>query len=343
MDDTFANNNLMTALKNYSLLIFSVTFLIFSFSCKWVFKKDTEESTTITKKGQLSINGTFVVDERGIPVVLKGMSFFWSQWEGEYYNYDCVKWLRDDWKCDVVRAAMGVEADSGYLEFPGVELEKIKRVIDAGIKLGIYVIVDWHSHFAERQTDEAVKFFSLIAEEYGEYPNIIYEIYNEPLRVSWDSVIKPYAETVIRAIRDIDPDNIIIVGTPFWSQDVDIASGNPLKADNIAYAVHFYAATHKQSLRDKCRTALDNGLCIWVSEFGTCSSDGDGEINYEEMNAWLKFMDENKISWCNWSIADKEETASALKPGADPSGGWDMDMLSESGLYIRKLLIEDRQ
>ena len=36
-----------------------------------------------------------------------------------------------------------------------------------------------------------------MAKKYGKHPNIIYEIYNEPLVVSWDDVIKPYAENVI--------------------------------------------------------------------------------------------------------------------------------------------------
>lgn len=279
-----------------------------------------------------------MVNQNDNPVALRGMSLFWSQWMGKYYNYDCIKWLRDDWNCDVIRAALGIGSDSGYLAFPDIEMKKITEVIDAGIELGIYVVVDWHSHFAERSTDAAVIFFSKIAEEYGGYPNIIYEIYNEPLIVSWDTIIKPYSETVIAAIRKFDPDNIIIVGTPRWSQDVDVAAKNPIAGRNIAYAFHFYASTHKQNFRDKCQVAIDSGLALWASEFGTCFSDGDGDINYEELTAWMNFMNKYKISWCNWSVADKPETSSILKPNADPRGGWSTDMLTESGILIREIL-----
>ena len=45
-----------------------------------------------------------------------------------------------------------------------------------------------------------------------------YELYNEPLNRSWDNELKPYAEFVGGKIRAIDPDNLIIMGTPNWTQ-----------------------------------------------------------------------------------------------------------------------------
>lgn len=330
----------MTTPGKASLLLLSCLFIIIFYTCCLNSHSGAELQTPVEKNGQLSINGAYMVNQEGKPITLRGMSLFWSQWMGKYYNYDCIKWLRDDWHCEVVRAALGVGSDIGYMAFPEVEMKKITEVIEAGIKLGIYIVVDWHSHFAERTTGEAVSFFSRIAEDYGEYPNIIYEVYNEPLNVSWDTVVKPYAEQVIAAIRKYDKNNIVIVGTPRWSQDVDIAAQNPIDDQNVAYAFHFYASTHKQLFRDKCQVAIDSGLALWVSEFGTCFSDGDGAINYEELNTWMDFMKKNKISWCNWSVADKEETSSILKPNADPRGNWPDDMLTESGLLIRNILSE---
>lgn len=330
----------MTTLRKASLFLLSCLFLPIFYAGSLNSRSKTDLQTPVDKNGQLSISGVYMVNQEGKPVALRGMSLFWSQWMGKYYNYDCIKWLRDDWHCEVVRAALGVESDSGYLAFPENEMKKVTEVIEAGIKLGIYIVVDWHSHFAEKSTEEAISFFSRIAEDYGEYSNIIYEIYNEPLNVSWDSVVKPYAEQVIAAIRKVDKDNLVIVGTPRWSQDVDIAAQNPINDKNVAYAFHFYASTHKQLFRDKCQVAVDSGLALWASEFGTCFSDGDGDINYEELSAWMDFMKKNKISWCNWSVADKKETSSILKPGANPGGKWPEDMLTESGLLIRQILTQ---
>jgi endoglucanase len=298
----------------------------------------TENLRIVDQYGQLQVNGTRIVNEYGDTVALRGMSLFWSQWIGKYYNYDCIEWLRDDWKCMVVRAAMAVES-GGYLDNPETEMNKVKTVIDACIDLGIYVIVDWHSHHAESQTEDAITFFTEIATLYGDEPNLIYEIYNEPLQVSWTNVIKPYADTVIAAIRAIDTNNIILVGTPTWSQDVDIAAGDPIDDENVAYSLHFYATTHTGWLRSKATYALSRGIALWVNEFGTCESSGDGIINYAEMETWFDFMDQRMISWCNWSIADKDETSAALIPGASDTGGWTSDQITESGTLVRDRLI----
>jgi len=288
--------------------------------------------------GQLKVAGNQIVSQRGDSVALRGMSLFWSQWIGKYYTYDCMKWLRDDWKCTVVRAAMAVEF-GGYLTNPDTEMKKVKTVIDACIDLGIYVIVDWHDHHAHNHQAEAITFFKEIASLYGNKPNIIYEIYNEPKQISWADVVKPYAEAVINEIRTIDSDNIIIVGTPTWSQDVDVAATNPLNFENVAYALHFYAATHKQYLRDKAISALNKGVALFVSEYGTCEHTGKGFLDYDEVGKWFDFMDEHKLSWCNWSIADKNETSAALKSGASATGNWSSSDLSESGALVRGKII----
>lgn len=313
------------------LFLLTVTALIYA-------KTDSDPSV-VDLYGQLRVDGNRIVSEDGEPVILRGMSLYWSQWKPEYYNEDCIEWLKEDWKCTVVRAAMAVDA-GGYLQNPEEEKNKVYDVVEACIDLGLYVIIDWHDHEAENHEEEAVAFFSEMAEYYADEPNVIYEIFNEPLQVSWTDVVKPYSEAVIEAIRVYDPDNIIIAGTPSWCQEVTAPVSDPLDYDNIVYALHYYATTHIQWLRSRSATALSNGLALFVSEFGTCEYTGDGVINYTENEAWFDFMEENMISWCNWSIADLTETSAALHPGASGTGGWSEEDLKESGAYIRDLIIE---
>jgi len=326
-------NKKVNYIKNFTISVFLSVMIFFAISCN---DTETEETLKIVDLyGQLRVEGSNIIGQNGDSVVFRGMSFFWSQWIDKYYNYDCIKWLRDDWKCTVVRAAMGIEPD-GYLANPAKEKEKVKTVINACIDLGIYVIVDWHDHNAQEHETEAIAFFKEIASEYGNHPNIIYEIYNEPTQVSWSEVVKPYSEAVIEEIRSIDEDNLIIVGTPTWSQDVDIAATDPIVLKNILYALHYYASSHKQSLRDKATAALGMGAALFVSEYGICEYTGDGIIDLDEANIWYMFMDDYNLSWCNWSIADKDESASALKPGANPRGNWSEEDLSESGKIVRE-------
>lgn len=296
--------------------------------------------TPVELHGDLRVSGNKIVDKNGAPVQLRGMSFFWSQWMGQYYNKWTVDWLIDDWKVIILRAAMGVkheESQSGYL-YDASEKEKVRIVVREAIRRGIYVIIDWHDHFAFDHVKESKRFFEEMAKTYGKYPNVIYEIYNEPKQISWTDTVKPYSETIVKTIRAIDPDNLILIGTPAWCQDVDEAARNPLEERNLAYSLHFYAATHKDDIREKARYALDKGLALFVSEFGTCLASGNGYLDSAETENWFRFMDENSLSWCNWSIGDKKETASALLPGTSPSGHWKENCLTESGRMIRAKL-----
>ncbi|HOK52643.1 MAG TPA: glycoside hydrolase family 5 protein [Bacteroidales bacterium] len=177
-----------------------------------------------------------------------------------------------------------------------------------------------------------------MARKFNLFPNIIYETFNEPEKIDWNDSIKPYHGAVIAEIRKYDKRNLIIVGTPTWSQDVDVAADNPIKAENIAYTLHYYAATHKQWLREKMVAALNKGLPIFVTEYGLCEASGDGPIDFEESVTWWNMLDEYKISYCNWAIYDKKESAAALLPIASTKGGWPLDLLTSSGKLVRAKL-----
>jgi endoglucanase len=318
-------------MKKYLLLI------VLSLPASGVFAQ-ADTATFVQTHGQLSVQGTQLVDAKGEPVVLRGMSFGWHVWWPQFWNAEAVKWLRDDWHCTVLRAAMGIEPEGGYLRSPETSKKLVRTVVDACIQNGMYVIIDWHDHHATAHLHESRAFFVEMARAYGKHPNVIYEIYNEPERESWEAV-KAYSESMIAAIRAVDPDNIILVGSPHWDQDVHIAADDPITGvANIMYTLHFYAATHKQSLRDRGDYALKKGLPIFVSEYGGCEATGRGPLNMEEWEAWIDWMEGHKISWCKWSIADKDETCSVLVPRARATGGWPLSDLKPSGVHTRKLL-----
>ena len=290
----------------------------------------------VKKHGQLKVDSTQLKDNTGKPIVLRGASFGWHNWWPRFYNKGAVNWLANDWGCNVVRAAMGIEPEKGYLKDPAGSIEKIEAVVDAAIKEGIYVIIDWHSH--NIQLKEAKEFFAKMASKYGKYPNVIYEIFNEPDQESWAEV-KAYSAAIISTIRAIDHDNIILVGNPHWDQDIHTVADDPLTGfTNIMYTVHFYAATHKQGLRDRCEYALKKGIPIFISESAGMESSGDGPINNEEWIKWIEWCEKNKISWITWSISDKDETCSILKQSASSEGKWKDEDLKESGIKLRALL-----
>ena len=290
----------------------------------------------VKEHGALSVKGTKLVDQNGKVVVLRGVSYGWHNWWPRFYNQETVKWLSNDWGCTVLRAAMGVEPKGGYLDSPDWSKEKIESVVDGAIGNGIYVLIDWHSHGI--QLEAAKKFFREMAQKYGKYPNVIYEIFNEPVRDPW-SKIKEYSVEVIKAIREIDPHNVILVGSPHWDQDINLVADDPITGfNNIMYTLHFYAATHGKDLRDKADYALSKNIPLFVSESAGMSASGDGPINYEAWQAWRDWMEQRQISWIVWSISDKNETCSMLYPTASSEGNWSEKDLKESGVKTRELL-----
>jgi aryl-phospho-beta-D-glucosidase BglC (GH1 family) len=230
---------------------------------------------------------------------------------------------------------MGVEDPGGYLDNKTTNKNRVKTIVDAAIDEGIYVIIDWHSHHAEDNTNEAALFFQEMANLYGEYDNVIYEIYNEPLDISWSTIIKPYAISIIAAIRSIDPDNLIVVGTPEWSQRVDLAAADPITGySNIAYTLHFYSIHHQQWLRDRASAALESGIALFVTEWGSIGY----SLVDSEANEWMAWCFTNKISHCNWAVNDKEEEWSILIPGASTTAGWSDDDLTKAGKLARNII-----
>ena len=298
--------------------------------------------TPVDVHGQLSIKGANIVDQNGDIVSFSGPSLYWSNtgWPGaKYYTKGVVDWVKSDWGATIIRAAMGVGPESGAYLTDASNKTRLKTVVDAAIAAGIYVIIDFHCHHAEDYQAQSIAFFKEMATTYGSYPNIIYEIYNEPLAISWNNVLKPYAESVISEIRKIDTKNIVVVGTPNWSQDVDVAAQNPITAySNIAYTLHFYAGTHTQSLRDKATVAINKGLALIVTEWGSVNADGSGAVATASTNDWLAFMKKYNLTNCNWSICDANEGASALTGGSSTNGNWSDANLTASGKVTKSIV-----
>ena len=294
----------------------------------------------VSAHGRLQVTRGRIVGADGKPVSLAGVSYGWSQWEAKrFFNAGVVNWLKQDWHAAIIRAPLGIHEEAGYFQDPVENLNRVTAAIDAAIAADVYVIVDWHDHNAHLHTARAIGFFQEIARRYGTRPNLIYEIYNEPKTgYTWKLDVKPYAEQVIAAIRAIDPDNLIVVGTPNWSQDVDIAAADPVKDGNVAYTLHFYAGTHKQKLRDKAVKAMELGATLFVTEWGTCEASGDGPVDTASVETWMQFLREHQISHCNWAIYDKRETAAIVQRSASSLGGWADADLTPSGRYVRELV-----
>lgn len=310
---------------------------------------DLQNAASNSYYGKLHVNGKFLSDKNNKPVQLKGISTHGIAWFPQYINKDTFKTFKEDWNMNVIRLSMYTEDYGGYCSSDNNQKEYLKSLIykgiDAAKELNMYVIVDWHILNDKNpliHVDEAIKFFNEVSSKYGNDPHILYEICNEPNGdTSWED-IKSYSNKVIPVIRNNAPDSIIIVGTPNWSQDVDIASESPIENyDNLMYSLHFYADTHKDDLRNKMNKAIENGLPIFVTEYGLCDASGNGSINIPESNKWINALNKNNISYVAWNLSNKDESSAILSHLTEETVNFSSSDLSASGEWIKYMLTKN--
>lgn len=296
--------------------------------------------------GRLHVEGTYLADKDDKLVQLRGVSTHGLGWFPQYVNEAAIRQFNEEWGCNVFRLAMYTAEGAGYCTNGDDQKAKLKKLVHKGVEAAIaedmYVIIDWHvlqDQDPNKYKDEAKKFFEEMAKTYKDDPHVIYEICNEPNGGTTWSMIKKYALEVIPVIRKHAPNAIIIVGTPTWSQDVDIAAKDPItEYDNIMYALHFYAETHQDNLRNKCKTAVKKGLPIFVTEYGICDASGNGVINEKQANIWIDLLDSYGISHVMWNLANKNESSSMIAAGNPKVNGFTEKDLSKSGKWFVNML-----
>ena len=298
-------------------------------------------NSPVALNGKLKVSGTQLVNECGNPIQLRGMSTHGPQWFRNCYSEASLDVLVKDWGISIFRLAMYVE-EQGYITNPSGWRQWIDSYVDYCGQRGIYCLIDWHvlnPGNPNAHKDDAIEFWKYMSQKHGQKAHVLYEICNEPNGVGWSDV-KNYATDVVKAIRDNNDNTVIIIGTPTWSQDVDIASSDKVNGTNIMYTLHFYAGSHRGELRSKAQSALNNNAPIFVTEFGTSHASGDANYSPDETKTWISWLNERKISWVCWSFSDKGEVSATLVPGSCDSRNW--SNLSECGQLIKGLISENK-
>jgi endoglucanase len=285
-------------------------------------------------RGRLTlVNGIQLVDQFGETVQLRGISSHGLQYFPNCVTKDSIEYLVTTWGINVFRAVVYVDAvDNGYEVNADFFDNFIINIVQWCKELGIYVIIDWHvllsgdpnAHLDSRGADTglAVDFWTKYATLYKDETHVLYEIANEPNNIDWPTVLD-YHNSIIGVIRAIDSEAIIIAGTTKWCQEINLAYENPVDEPyNVMYAFHFYASEHSNLL--PLFEQYMHLMPLFVSEWRISDSTGSGTYSPDVAEQFLdKFagLDDSVpprrvVSWVQWSIADKADTASLLQPGA---------------------------
>ncbi|MBQ3720462.1 MAG: glycoside hydrolase family 5 protein [Fibrobacter sp.] len=295
--------------------------------------------------GALGTNGNKIVGQKsGKEAMLRGMSMFWSDATGiQYYNKEVIKWAVNNLKIDVFRYAMGVQyydSDGGtsnklddnysYMKAGDTQKSKIDQMVEAAIENDIYIIIDWHSHRADSEKSQAASFFKEMAQKYNNVPNIIWEVFNEPVNQG-SGAIASYANDVISGIRGTGNNNLALVGTPNWSQMPNGSCGT-VNQKNVGYVFHFYAGTHSVGQFSGNINSCRSNNAVFITEWGTTTADGKGDANTSASSSWTDFMEQNKISNCNWSLRQKVTTVGNQSEEGSAMFAGDKPLITQAAL-----------
>jgi endoglucanase len=241
---------------------------------------------------------------------VRGVSCSWHNWWPQFHSASTVQGLKREFHANVVRTFIGVEPQNGYLQNKAKAMDCLYAVVDECIKQKIYALANWAAF--QIHLSEATEFFTTVAKKYKDSEYIVYELMNEPQSAPWPQV-KAYSQSLIKTIRAIDPDNLILVPTPQWDQKVLDAANDPITGvDNIAYTMHIYTGSHPRTWQNDAREAKKK-IPIWATELGGMNNDGFGALDRAGWESWVNLYEELAIPWLGYGTQDSSETCSIFK------------------------------
>lgn len=294
--------------------------------------KSGSDNGGVSVHGQLSVSEGQLTDQRGDAFQLRGLSTHGIAWYPEYINSGSFSQVKNAGG-NLIRVAMYTDTDSGYLVQPEINLALVIQAIENAKALDMYVLVDWHilsDGDPNANLEDAITFFDAVASRYPNDPAVLYEICNEPNGVKWDA-IQTYAYAIFPVIRQYSPDAVIVLGTPEYAYDLGPAILDPFPGENFLYAFHYYAGQHPHY--NLLKYALEKGLPVMVSEWGI-NTDKNGDPALDAGAEFADFLNANGISWCGWSMCNKDEVFSLLKPECKKLSDWLEEDLTDVGKIL---------
>lgn len=312
-----------------------VTLLVF---CLVTFASAEVINARPSVNGKLHVQGTGLFDEQGNQVVLKGASTHGLTWFPQFVNNGLFHQLSREWNTNLIRLAM--YSDDYVNGDREKNLEVLRKGVQYAIENDMYVMVDWHiltDNNPNENLAEAINFFNMMAKEYAEVPNVIFEICNEPNGdCTWED-IKEYANIIIPVIRRHKPDALILIGTPNFDREIQEPAKDPVDFENVMYSFHFYATSHKGESLTLLKEVVGGGTPIFITESGLCEASGDGKIDLESVKLWYATLDSLHLSYTIWSMSNKEEESAMVRSDSRAVDYLTEEDLSLSGLYARAL------
>jgi len=262
---------------------------------------------------------------------------FWKQYRDSYIARDDIEFIKSA-GFNMVRIPLHYRlfmTDDGTMTGDGWAL--LDRVLGWVKEAGLYAIVDIHAapggqtginhddgpgyplmFYVPRDRTLTVRLWRAIAERYRGRPEVLgYDLLNEPIAPYHDVAtlnqrLEPFYKRTTAAIREVDPDRIVILAGGQWSSSFEMFG--PPFAKNLAYTYHsFWASTKRDSIQRHLNFANRYNVPLFLGETGELT---------DEWNARFRTLHElHGIGWSFWTYKNLD-TPSTVVSIPRPAG-WD--------------------
>jgi endoglucanase len=305
-------------MKSRRQLFVLTTWLLLALVIAGVALRKAPPSAQAISTPWLSVSGRNIKDPSGNNVILRGVSLVDvgvanTRTRNARALIDMATDNANGWYARVVRLPVypdPIDGTPGWNANPDAYFNNnLNPAIQECIARQIYCIIDWHyiKDYNSSAVDTSTRnFWNYVAPRYANTPNVIYELYNEPINPDNWSTWKTWAQPWVNIIRSHAPSNLILVGGPRWSQNVAEAASNPFSGGNIAYVAHIYPQHGGQSTWDAWFGNSSATVPYFITEWGW--QQGGGAPTSGTTSGYgtpfSSYLDSKGVSWTAWVFDD---------------------------------------
>ena len=293
---------------------------------------------------RLHVDGRWLVDPDGNPVVLRGVSAVDPVWgvereaeRGKDY-WETLRLATDEsagWHARVLR----IPVEPRSIDAVGLDAiveEYLDRAVELAADEGVYVLIDYHAteRYDTPSIDRRLKaFWDRVAPRYADRPHVLYELFNEPTEPAAGGIDawrtwREYASPWVARLRDHAPETPIVVGSPSWSSMAAYAAEEPFSQDNLLYSAHVYPSWEPAFWEGTFGTpALE--VPVFVTEWGYTTLEEPQRASHlqgttdewgEPFREWLDAHE--NVHWCATAFDSRRQPA-MFDTEWNPLGGTD--------------------
>ena len=124
-------------------------------------------------------------------------------------------------------------------------------------------------------------------------------------------------------------------------QNIKFKQNEPMK-NHTSFKIggccdYFVMPENTEQLKDVLNKAKELNIPVFVTEWGI-NDNGTGAMHEERAMKFVQMMKKNNISWCMWSLSNKNEVYSMLKPNCNKYSNWNEKDFTFSGKIALKAL-----